>query len=284
MYIDDYEVLKVLSEELNMRKAAERLFVSQPALSQRLHSIEEKWGKDIFIRSQRGLVMTSVGEKVIDFATETLGKYEGLKDEINSLEEEVYGTLKLAVASIVGQYWLPERLKDYVSQYPYVKMSLVTGWSNEVLNRMQKNEDHIGIVRGNVSWRGNKEFLFSDDLFLVDQEIKSIEDLVESDRPFIQFKSLSNYYQEIEEWWYEHFSKPPKRTIVVDQIETCKQMARNGIGYTILPKVALNQEGHLNQIPLTTNQGEKITRDTWLIYHESSRHLKQVDAFLNYLD
>lgn len=281
MYIDDYEVLQVLAEELNMRRAAERLFVSQPALSQRLHTIEEKWGKQIFLRSQKGLAITPTGEKIIHFATETLKRYEVVKDEIMSLDDEVHGTLKIAVASIVGQYWLPQRLKDYVEQFPNVRVSLMTGWSNEVVERMHLNEDHVGIVRGDVNWKGKKKYLFSDELYLVDQQIETIEQLENSERQFIQFKSLSNYYQEIEGWWFRNFSKPPKRTILVDQIETCKQMAKNGIGYAILPNIALNDEQGLNKIPLFNHNGEQIKRDTWLIYHDPIHQLKQVDAFLN---
>ena len=61
-------MLVVLAEELNMRKAAERLFVSQPALSQRLQTIEKAWGTKIFLRSQKGLTVTPAGEKIIQFA------------------------------------------------------------------------------------------------------------------------------------------------------------------------------------------------------------------------
>ena len=68
MQVSEVEVLIILAEELNMRKAAERLFVSQPALSQRLVTIEHQWGKKIFVRSTRGLALTPDGEKIIEFA------------------------------------------------------------------------------------------------------------------------------------------------------------------------------------------------------------------------
>ncbi len=61
------EILKILAEERNMRKAAERLFLSQPALSQRLQTIEKDWGAQLFIRSQKGLTATPAGEQRLKY-------------------------------------------------------------------------------------------------------------------------------------------------------------------------------------------------------------------------
>jgi len=76
MNTTEAQIIKVLSEEGNMRKAAERLFLSQPALSQRLQSIEKDWGAQLFIRSQKGLTATPAGELVIQFAIEMITKKE----------------------------------------------------------------------------------------------------------------------------------------------------------------------------------------------------------------
>ena len=66
----ELEIIKTLAEEGNMRKAADRLFLSQPALSQRLQSIEKEWDALLFIRSQKGLEPTPAGELVVEYAKE----------------------------------------------------------------------------------------------------------------------------------------------------------------------------------------------------------------------
>ncbi|WP_261133808.1 LysR family transcriptional regulator [Bacillus sp. Marseille-Q3570] len=282
MQMTEFRVLNVLAAELNMRKASERLYVSQPALSQRLQSIEQRWGAKIFIRSQKGLTLTPAGEKVIEFVNQTLQTEEDLQDEILSLGDVVHGTLKIAVASIIGQYWLPNVLKEYVEQYPNVKISLVTGWSSEVQRQLFSDHYHVGIIRGYPDWKGPKEHLMSDELHLVDTKIQSLEELNDTSRPFIQFKSHSTYYQEIQDWWVKKFKSPPKRTIVVDQIETCKQMALNGIGYAILPSISLTrQDRNIHTIPILNEHGEPLSRDTWIINSEASHQLKQVRAFID---
>jgi DNA-binding transcriptional LysR family regulator len=124
--------------------------------------------------------------------------------------------------------------------------------------------------------------LFEDPLYLVDKEIDALEKVPAADRPFIQFKSDSNYYQEILDWWHRAFQTSPKQTIVVDQIETCKQMAFNGIGYAILPAITLNDAEirHLHKIPLRGEQNEMLKRDTWLLGYDAAFELKQVQAFV----
>jgi DNA-binding transcriptional LysR family regulator len=280
MSFSENQLLSVLAQELNMRKAAERLFVSQPALSQRLQSIEKEWGTRLFLRSQKGLSLTPAGEAVIRFANDMLEREEKVRESIQAMEHEVYGTLKIACASIVGQNWLPQVLKKFVQKYPYAKISLITGWSSEILKSLYDGQVHIGIIRGTPDWKGVKKHLFKDMLYLVDTEMNQLGQVLETDRPFIQFKSDSNYYQEIQDWWFRQFKTSPKNTIVVDQIETCKQMVFNGIGYAILPGITLHdKDQNIFKIPLLDEHNHSLERDTWLCGYESSFQLKQVQAF-----
>lgn len=280
--LSEFQLLSVLAQEMNMRKASERLFVSQPALSQRLQTIEKDWGTKLFIRSQKGLSLTPAGELVIQFVDDVLSKEEKVREAIHSQQAGVSGTLKIAVASIVGQNWLPQVLKKFIDTYPQAKISLVTGWSSEILKSLYDDQVHIGIIRGTPDWKGVKINLFSDPLFLVDREITDPNQVLQTDRPFIQFKSDSNYYQEIQDWWMRQYKTSPKRTIIVDQIETCKQMTFNGLGYSILPGITLNnKEKQIYKIPLLDENGEPLKRDTWLLGYESAFQLKQVSAFVD---
>ncbi|MFX3624055.1 MAG: LysR family transcriptional regulator [Ectobacillus sp.] len=280
MQLDDFRMMVVLAKELNMRKAAERLFVSQPALSQRLQSLEKQWGMKFFLRSQKGLTITPEGERVAAYAQEILIKEENVKNELASLQAKTHGTLKIAVASIIGQYWLPGVLKMFVQKYPHVQISLFTGWSSEVQKHFYEGDVHLAILRGSQEYPGKKWHLFTDELYLADAELASVDMLRSTNKPFIQFKSDSTYYSQIQSWWYAMFSSPPKRTIVVDQIETCKQMVLHGIGYAILPLTVLQEMSNkIHMLPLLVN-GKRLTRETWLLVNETALELKQVEAFV----
>ena len=86
---------------------------------------------------------------------------------------------------------------------------------------------------------------------------------------------------EMQRGWNKHFNQNPSRQSVVDQIETCKQLALKGIGYAILPSITLSGDEKVNRIPLLNSEAEfELTRDTWMIGYSSTFELKQVKAFV----
>jgi DNA-binding transcriptional LysR family regulator len=93
-------------------------------------------------------------------------------------------------------------------------------------------------------------------------------------------QSDATCFLSIQQWWHEQFGTLPGRTIVVDQIETCQQLACHGIGSAILPEIALDDvDRSMNKILLRRQDGSDVTRDTWLISTEAAAALPQVQAF-----
>ncbi|EHL2592051.1 LysR family transcriptional regulator, partial [Listeria monocytogenes] len=189
MIVTEYELLVCLAEELNMRKSAEKLFLSQPALSQRLQTIESRWNTKIFIRTQKGLLLTPEGEAIVRHASSVIEREHTIQEKLEAMEGVVRGTLRIACASVVAQMWLPRVLKAFSRAYPNVQISLVTGWSSEVTQQLAAGNVHIGIVRGSSTWKSVQKPLFNDKLILVDTEITKIEEVFQTNRPFIQFRS-----------------------------------------------------------------------------------------------
>ena len=69
-------------------------------------------------------------------------KREEVFEMMQALNSKVHGTLKIACASIVGQNWLPKVLKDFVTLYPDTKISLMTGWSSEIVKALYDGFSH----------------------------------------------------------------------------------------------------------------------------------------------
>ncbi|HEM0659099.1 TPA: LysR family transcriptional regulator [Listeria monocytogenes] len=285
MIVTEYELLVCLAEELNMRKSAEKLFLSQPALSQRLQTIESRWNTKIFIRTQKGLLLTPEGEAIVRHASSVIERVHTIQEKLEAMEGVVRGTLRIACASVVAQMWLPRVLKAFSRTYPNVQISLVTGWSSEVTQQLAAGNVHIGIVRGSSTWKSVQKPLFNDKLILVDTEITKIEEVFQTNRPFIQFRSDSNYYQVIQDYWQRNFGKMPRQAMLMDQMETSRQMALNGIGFAILPEVTMiGYTDKINKIPLTEKDGSILSRETNLLTYEQSLSLPQVKAFLEITD
>ena len=88
----------------------------------------------------------------------------------------------------------------------------------------------------------------------------------------------------VDNWLHHHYEKiKPEKTIRVDQIETCKQFMKQGIGMAVLPEsVSASMKDEYPNLPLKLN-GRRVKRDTWACYQEGARQLPQVDQFITAL-
>ncbi|RXI96621.1 LysR family transcriptional regulator [Anaerobacillus alkaliphilus] len=274
MKIDDFKLLVTIKKVGTIRGAAKELLISQPAISQRLKQIEDHWGEAIFIRTHKSMIVTPVGEKIIRFAEDMISGEKQLFDEISKVSKTVNGRLSLGVSSVVGQYLLPKILETYITNFPDVKIELVTGLSQSI--RKTASDFHLSIVRGEKMKGLKCVELFSDRLFLVNKKTSNSKE-----RILIEFQSDHSLHSMVDEWFLQHPDQNPTRKIKVDQIETCKQLMAHGIGQAILPEIAikdLNDELYTFQ-PLELNK-QFLTRPTWLCYSEVAEELPQVEAFL----
>lgn len=281
MKIEDYELLLKLQEIGTIRGTAKAILISQPAVTQRLKYIEEYFGTTIFIRTSKSLVLTPAGEMILDHAKDVVNKEKAFKNQLAESGDDIRGTLSIACSTLVSQRFLPAILAEYTRSYPKVAIDLVTGLS-EAIKRDHKNY-HVCIIRGETLKDSTCERLFDDPLFLFDTVTFPKAGLKE--RPLISFKSDDSMHEAVDNWLYYHQDQiKPVKMITVDQIETCKQFMKEGLGMAVLPKsVADRLMDEYPHIPLKMN-GESVTRDTWICYQEDSRKLPQVDRFISLIN
>lgn len=280
MKIDDYELLLKLNEIGTIRGTAKVILISQPAVTQRLKYIEDHFGEQIFIRTSKRLKLTPIGELILQHAKEVVEKEQALLNKLAQSSKEVQGTLSIACSSLISQRFLPAILGEYTSKFPKVAIDLVTGISEDI-RRDHKKYD-VCIIRGEKLKESTNDRLFADPLYIFDTEPFPKDELKE--RPLISFKSDDSMHELVDHWLYyhQHLIKPLK-TLTVDQIETCKQFMKQGIGMAVLPEsVSDKMMEEYPHIPLTLD-GEPVTRDTWVCYQEGVRQLPQVNHFIQAL-
>lgn len=280
MKISDYELLIKLAEIGTIRGTAKVVLISQPAVTQRLKYIEEYFGEKIFLRTSKRLKMTPAGEIIISHAKEVIEREEVLLNELAQSSKEVQGTLSIACSSLISQRFLPKILGEYTNAYPKVAINLVTGISEDI-RRDHKNYD-VCIIRGEKLKESTCVRLFADPLYIFDTEPFPEKDV--KMRPLISFKSDDSMHELVENWLYYHQdSIKTIKTMTVDQIETCKQFMKQGIGMAVLPKsVSDSMMEHYPHLPLMLD-GESVTRDTWVCYQEDVKQLPQVSHFIGTL-
>lgn len=275
----DWHIIVNLYEEKNITKTAKKLYISQPSLTYRIKQIESEFKTNLIHRGNKGVIFTSEGEVVVQYAREMLKHLQSTKEKVNNISGKFKGTLNLGVSSNFALYTLPILLEGFSSKYPDIDIQLNTGWSSKVLGYLNNENIHVGIVRGDHSWRGEKELLKQEKLFVVSKEKISLSELPHLN--YIRFNTDIYLKNTFENWWQNNYDVPPKITMELDRIETCKELVKRGIGYSLMPEISLRDEDDLYKVELTIG-GEALIRDTWLCYREELLELDIVDAFVSY--
>lgn len=277
----DWIILKTISEEKNITKAADRLYLSQPALTYRLKNLEKEFDTKIVLRNPNGVLLTPQGEYLLAYTKEMLLQFQKVKDRIQNTRNKVQGTLRLGSSSIFAHYELPHILKGFLELYPDVEIALKTGISNKVNRMLQKEEISIAIIRGDY-FGGEEKFLLREEpICLVSSNPISFDALPK--HPRINYVTDSSLQMTVEEWWRQSFSCPSFTSMEVDSMDTCRQMVLNGLGWAILPAMGLRQNDVLYTHELHWHNGKPLVRKTWVMYHTTAVELSAVKAFIEYI-
>ncbi|WP_431801584.1 LysR family transcriptional regulator [Halobacillus andaensis] len=277
----DWQILNAIAEEKSLTKAAEKLFITQPALSYRLKQLEESFQTKLFFRTKKGIEFTSEGEFLVDYAKDRIEEYLTLKDEIFNMGNEVRGTLRIGISSNFAQYKLPALLKKFSTSYPNIQFKVQTGWSTEIMNLLNQSQIHLGILRGDYDWEGEKSLLTKEQLYIISKNKISLAELPQL--PFIYYKTDNSLKRLINRWWNDHFSQSPLTAMEVDRQETSKEMVKNDLGFSVVPEICLTPSDDLYTEGLTYKNGEPVLRDTWLMYRTDFIQLNIVKAFIDFL-
>ncbi len=277
MDLKDFMILKVLGETGNITRAAEILFMTQPALSKRIRLMEEEFGKELLIRSHQGIHFTPVGEKVLEFCTGTTLALDRLKQELEVAQGEICGTLRAGYSLSYGTYRLAGQLAEYYRRYPKVSLQVITDQSGQLYQKMLDGTLDIAIIRGEYTWEGFRFLLAEEKVYVVysnENRNKKFEEY-----PFIGRKTDPYLSGQLLRWIREKEISIESSRICVDNITTCEELVEAGVGWSILPEIALEDFKGVKE-PLFFKNGEPFIRRTYIFCQRDVISLPQVDAFI----
>lgn len=277
----DWLILKALNSEKNITRAAELLYITQPALTYRLQALEQEFETKIVNRGKKGIEFTIEGEYVYRYAEKMNLEFRKVKEKLQNIDNEIKGTLRLAVSGSFANYPLPSLLKEFLSLHPNLEVNLISGWSKDVVHLVNKQEVHIGIIRGDHFWAESKHIINEEPLIIASKQKLTLEQLPHMSR--IVYNVDYSLEQTIDNWWNHCFKKPSHITMKVNTMETCKKMVSQGLGYAIFPSLAIIEDEDLFKLKLVGPDNKTIMRKTALIYKDASIHAKAVKAFVDFI-
>lgn len=142
----------------SITKAAERLFIAQPSLTQALHRIEAEYGAALFYREQGGLRLTEEGQAYLN-ATEKMSKlYQRMEHEIDEASGTQRGRITLGITAFHGGLLLPEFLTLYHQRFPMMKLNLLESASVQLEQLASEGRVDI-IVLHRPFWKHDLDYI-----------------------------------------------------------------------------------------------------------------------------
>lgn len=162
------KVFRAVAEHLNFRKAAEHLFLTQPAITLQIKALENDLGVRLFDRSANRVTLTAQGSILLRYANKIAQLAAEAQQKLSSDDGRFSGELSLGVSTTIAQYVLPRLIGAFLSEHPRVQLSLHSGNTEEVVKLLVDGKVSIGLIEGPARERGvHVEPFMSDELVLI---------------------------------------------------------------------------------------------------------------------
>lgn len=256
MQLAQVEGFLEVARRANLSRAAEALFITQPALTARIRALELEVRSPLFRRGRKGMVLTDAGRTFLPYAERAL---RSLRDGANAIERlPMADELVIGAAPAISTYVLPDLLVRFEAANPSVRLTVRTGHSEEILELAVRGDLDVGLVRELHHPALETMHLYDDELILVVEPRHPLArhrrvtlDRVRDAR-LILFDRTSSYY-DLTNALFRPAGSLPRGVLELDHIDAAKQMVLAGLGIALLPTTAVANElrdGTLRRIDL----------------------------------
>jgi len=274
-----HQVFLTIIETGSFSKAAERLFMTQPAVSQYIKQLELEIGVALFDRSTKKLHITGAGRIVERYVRQLADMHVEMEQAIHDYLNEVKGLLRIGASYSFGEYVLPNIVASFLQRYAEVTPQIAIHNTYEIANEVVKQQIDIGIVEGYVE---------HPQLSL--QKIAQDEMVVVAHRPNINIanetwivRERGSGTRDAMNTFFAKYQLKPKLMYEYGSTQLIKGTVMAGIGISYLSKWTVQRELEEGRL-FTINEAEyKMVRDFYCIQRKEAVRSRVFDAFIQHL-
>ncbi|WP_421754157.1 LysR family transcriptional regulator [Croceimicrobium sp.] len=268
--------LKIVETE-SITKAAEELYMTQPAVSIQLKNFQDQFEVPLTELVGRKLHITDFGYEIAEIAEKAFLELENLRFKTLEFKGLLSGKLKISSAS-TGKYVIPFFLTDFLQSAPGINLVLDVTNKSRVLESLKQNEIDFAIVSViPKDLEVEEEKLVENKLFLVSDGKGNPKK-----KPLIFREEGSATRQEMERYFQQHGSKDRKKLELTSN-EAVKQAVVAGLGNSIVPLIGIKNELLNQSIHIVPRRGLPLKTDWRLIWLKSKRLSPVAQAYLDYV-
>ncbi|MBS7009905.1 LysR family transcriptional regulator [Anaerostipes sp.] len=280
-------VFKTVCDEGSITKAAEKLYMTQPAVSHVIHELEKELGTVLFDRISKKVFLNQTGKLFLKKSVRILELYEDLENGIYDLEKQA--VLRVGASITISNFWLPRAMKQFKEKYPDTPVNVQVCKASDVLSMLQNNEIDLALIEGAVSEKMADSIAFSSFRLFVfcspnhpwaDMEEVELARLLE--QPLLLREKGSATRDVLDSVLLLHDLKAePFWTSVNSQVLI--QAAKEGLGITVLPERLAEHEvvkGTLKKIGI---KDIELKNDNHIVVYKDKYRTEPMKDFIHLL-
>jgi len=285
MDISNYQAFLAVAEHASFSLAAEKLHLTQPAISKRIAQLESSLGVELFDRLGRRISLTAAGRALHPVAIRILNDVRETRQVIANLSTEVSGTLSIVTSHHIGLRRLPPILKDYTRRYPAVRLDLAFMDSEQACHAVERGEFELGIVtlplrpmtalKTTALWDDPLVIAVAADHPLTGKNTITLDEL--SHYPAI-LPAIGTYTRTIIEATILQRQGTLDVILETNYLETLRTMVAIGLGWSALPRKMMG--GDVVEVPV---HDLAIARTLGVVQHQKRTLSHAAEALLNVL-
>ncbi len=249
--LDLYRVFYTVAKCGSLSRAAEELYVSQPAVSQSIKQLERLLDTPLFNRLHHGMELSAQGGKIIfDDVEHAVKLLDEVEEKLSALKQNATGTLRVGASETIFQYVLSEKIVEYNRLFPHVKIELISDVSPKIIALMKSDACDIGFLNLPISADEGIEIMRSvrllNDIFIAGKRFEflrgeqlSVKELTKYPLLLMEEKTVSR--EAVDHFGISHgvYFKP---AVEVNSWGFMKRLVADGMGIGCIPKeYALNR-------------------------------------------
>ena len=275
-----------VAQELNITKAAEALFITQPTLSKQMMELEQQLGKQLFIRGKRKLTLTEEGEYLRDRAREILELLDNTEAAFHTDEQKLRGHITIGCGETIAMDKIAKILAEFHKLHPDVQFHTHSGDADMILERLDKGLVDMGLLLGpirqekydymNIHTKDVYGLLIPLDCDLARQEAVNIDQL--KSLPMIISEQTFSGHQDLE--WFGADHSVLNVVATYNLIYNATFLVEHGIGYALCLDRLVNTQGrNLTFRPITP----ELSVDLYIVTKKYQTFSPAVKVFLEEL-
>jgi DNA-binding transcriptional LysR family regulator len=275
-----------VAEAGHLTRAAERLHISQPAVSAQIKALEEELDLVLFERTSSGMVLTSAGERLLNDAGRVLAAAQAMRNVAKALKGEVSGKVRVGTTSDPGFIRVGEFLNATVTRHPLLQVELHQEVTGAAFAKVRDGELDASFYYGEIEHPGIEALRLRASSYRVAAPAAWKRRVVEAgwdeiaQQPWVITPSISTHHKLVRALFDKHGIEPT-RVVEADQESVIANLVVSGVGLSLIREDLALEKETAGQVCLWRDV--RLETTLWFIYPRARRDDPAIRALLEVL-